>query len=53
MIRIWLIVMAAGSPFTIRQMPSALNCRTVAAAIVEMSRGQADVRCVAARRDWR
>jgi hypothetical protein len=51
--KVWLIVMMTGSPFTIKQMPSELNCRTVAATIREMSREMADVRCVLARRDWR
>ncbi len=53
-IKIWLVVMAAwGTPATIKQMPGMASCKAVARAIVEMSNGIDNVRCVAAYRDWR
>ena len=53
-IKIWLVVMAAwGTPATIKQMPGMASCKAVARAIVEMSGGVDNVRCVAAYKDYR
>jgi hypothetical protein len=53
-IKIWLVVMAAwGTPLTIKQMPGMSSCKAVARAIVEMSNGLDNVRCVAAYKDYR
>jgi hypothetical protein len=41
------------TPLTIKQMPGMSSCKAVARAIVEMSGGVDNVRCVAAFRDWR
>jgi hypothetical protein len=52
-IKIWLVVMAAwGTPLTIEQMPGMSSCKAVAKAIVEMSGGVDNVRCVAAYKDY-
>ena len=53
-IKIWLVVMAAwGTPASIKQMPGMSSCKAVAKAIVEMSGGVDNVRCVAAYKDYR
>ena len=53
-LKVWLVVMAAwGTPATIKQMPGMSSCKAVARAIVEMSGGYDNVRCVWAYKVYR